>query len=71
METLTADHWVIGIMAFTIVFVLLTLLVKYIFSISKQIKYQEIMIEVLLKIASGEQLDKEQVDKIKERANQA
>lgn len=71
MESLTADHWIIGIMAFGLVFVLLTLLVKVIFSIPKQIKYQEIMIELLLKIASGEQLDKEQIDKIKERANQA
>ena len=55
------------IYAILLLVALLTLawITRLIFSIPKQLKYQETIVGLLMKIASGETLSKEQADAIK------
>ena len=51
------------------VFFIMVFFTRWIFGISKQIKHQQIMIKLLMKIAAGEKLTEDEKDGIKNEMN--
>jgi tellurite resistance protein TehA-like permease len=66
METKESEYLPI-IIAVIIGFFVLVFITRWIFQIGKQIKYQEAMINLLMKIASGETMTKEELSELRNK----